>query len=101
MALRESMPGMAQAAIWETTVIPAEISMIRLPTIPADARELVILVHESNRSDVDEILDRYPDALSIEVERPAGRRALTVIALYSDPELAATVLAACKQNAES
>ena len=69
--------------------------------IPTGARDLVILIHERNHSDVDKILARYPDALSVEVERPAGKQALTVIAFATNRASAAADLAACKQNAET
>lgn len=66
----------------------------------SDSRPVVVLVHEWNRSAAERILGAYPQAVSVEVQRPAGRRVLTVIAIYRDRAEAERVLDACRDNAE-
>ena len=68
--------------------------------LPADPNRMLILVHEWNHADVERLLRLYPDAPWTEIQRPAGRRALTVIAVFADAGEAAERLAACKAKAE-
>ncbi|CAN5517980.1 hypothetical protein BH23CHL2_BH23CHL2_05700 [soil metagenome] len=69
--------------------------------IPDKPQQVVILVHEWNRSSAESILSAYPNGSSVEIQRPEGRRALTVIAIDPDERAAASVLQACRQNADA
>ncbi|CAN5306393.1 hypothetical protein BH23CHL1_BH23CHL1_12630 [soil metagenome] len=69
--------------------------------LPIDTagKPLVIMVHEWNRDALPQIRSIYPDAQSVEIQRPTGKRVLTVIAPPADGHAATELLRACASNA--
>lgn len=67
--------------------------------IDAGGEPLVIMVHEQNRDALPLILSLYPDAQSVEIQRPPGERVLTVIAIPAEGRDATDLLRACALNA--
>ncbi len=65
--------------------------------LPVDTggRPLVIIVHEWNHDALAQIRSVYPDAQSVELNRPAGHRVLTVIGVPAAGQLPASLLSQC------
>ncbi len=70
---------------------------IDLP-VQTDGHGLVILVHEWNLDLIPMIRAYYPDAPSIEINRPPGTRALTVLAIPAPGQSATALLDDCRAN---
>jgi 4-amino-4-deoxy-L-arabinose transferase-like glycosyltransferase len=71
--------------------------------LPADSggRPMVVMIHERNIDELPEVMQVYPDAAIVEIDRPDGKRVLTVVAPQSDGELGAALLRRCESNAGS
>jgi hypothetical protein len=62
---------------------------------------VVILLHEWNRDLIDSLRQRYADLVTVEIERPPGKRALTVVGFPGPGHDINSLLNACAANATS
>ncbi len=66
--------------------------------VQAGDHGLVIMVHEWDLNLLPEIRTYYPDAPSIEIDRPPGQRVLTVLAIAAPGQSARALLNDCLKN---
>jgi hypothetical protein len=60
---------------------------------------VVILVHEWNRDLIDTLRQQYADLVTVEIERPPSKRALTVVGFPGPGHDIDSLLSACAANA--
>lgn len=69
--------------------------------VDTDGKPLVLLVYEWERSVIPQIQRIYPEAESVELERPAGQRVMTAFAVSGGGQSADALLAACADGGSS